>query len=89
VPTDNLRFAIIERDRTLPLRELAARVQVGIRRWRRRWAELDTSSRERAGTHVAQGRLTVTDIATRFVVGHMEDHLDQLAAAMGGDPPRG
>jgi hypothetical protein len=27
--------------------------------------------------------LTVTDIATRFTVGHLEDHLDQLAAAVG------
>jgi hypothetical protein len=89
VPTDDLRLAIIERDRTLPLRELVARVQVDIERWRRRWAELDTASRERSGNHVALGMLTVTDIATRFVVGHLEDHLDQLAAAAGGDPTPG
>jgi len=29
------------------------------------------------------------DVATRFTVGHLEDHLDQLAAALGGEPPRG
>lgn len=86
VPTDDRRLAIIERDRTLPLRELVARVQVGIERWRLRWAELDLASRERAGNHVALGRLTVVDIATRFVVGHVEDHLDQLAAAPGDHP---
>jgi hypothetical protein len=89
VPTDDLRLAIIERDRTLPLRELVTRVQLDIERWRRRWAELDTTSRERAGHHVALGSLTVTDIAMRFVAGHLEDHLDQLAAAVGGDPRPG
>ena len=85
-PTDDRRLAVIERERTLPLPELVERVQADVERWRRRWAELDTSSRERAGNHVALGPLTVTDIATRFVVGHLEDHLDQLAAAVGGDP---
>lgn len=89
VATDDVRLAIIERDRTLPLRELVARVQVGIDRWRRRWAELDGPSRGRHGTHVTLGDLTVADIATRFVVGHVEDHLDQLAAAIEGGPPPG
>lgn len=89
VATDEIRLAIIERDRTLPLGELVARVRVGIGRWRRRWAELDPADRERKGTHVTLGGLTVTDIATRFVVGHLEDHLDQLAAALGGEPAPG
>lgn len=89
VTTDDVRLAIIDRDRTLPQRELVARVQAGIGRWRRRWAELDTVSREREGAHVTLGGLTVTDIATRFAVGHLEDHLDQLTAAVGGDPTPG
>jgi len=87
--TDDVRLAIIGRDRTLPLRELVARVQVGIERWRRRLAELDGASRGRHGSHVTLGELTVADIATRFVVGHVEDHLDQLAAAIDGGPPPG
>jgi hypothetical protein len=85
VATDDLRLAIIGRDRTLPLRELQARVQVGIERWRRRWAELDAAGRGQPGTHVTLGALTVADVATRFVVGHLENHLDQLAEAVGGD----
>ncbi len=88
VATDDIRLAIIERDRTLPLRELLARVQSGIDRWRTRWAELDGSSRGRRGTHLSLGDLTVTDIATRFTVGHLEDHLDQLGAALDGEPPK-
>jgi hypothetical protein len=89
VATNELRLALIERDRTLPLRELVARVQVGLERWRRRWAELDTASRTRAGSHVALGELTVTQIATRSVVDHVEGHLDQLAAALSGDQTPG
>lgn len=89
VITDEVRLAIIERDRTLPLRELLARVQMGIDRWRRRWAELDEDSRGRAGTHPRLGAMTVTDIGSRFAVVHLEDHLDQLEAAIGGKPPTG
>jgi hypothetical protein len=86
--TDDVRLSIIERDRTLPLLELVARVQNGIDRWRGRWAELDGVSRMRPGSHVTLGELTVTDIATRFAVGHLEDHLDQLAATLTSDSPR-
>jgi len=88
VATDDVRLAIIERDRTLPPRELVARVRAGIDRWRRRWAELDPASRGRKGTHPRLGVLTVTDVATRFTVGHLEDHLDQLAAALAEAPAR-
>lgn len=89
VATEDVRLAIIERDRTLPLRELVARVHVGIGRWRERWPELDATSRSRSGTHITLGELTVSDIATRFVVGHLEVHLDQLAATLDGGRPRG
>jgi hypothetical protein len=89
VATNDGRLATIGRDRTLPLRELIARVQAGIEHWRQRWSELDAASRGRSGVHVALGALTVEDVATRFVVGHLEDHLDQLAEAAGGDPTAG
>jgi hypothetical protein len=81
VATDDIRLAIIARDRTLPMCELLARVQSGIERWRRRWAELDAASRARRGIHPTLGQLTVADIATRMTAGHIESHLDQLAAS--------
>jgi len=87
--TNAQRLAIIERDRTLPTQELVARVRVGIERWRRRWAELDKAGRGHGGVHVALGALTVADVATRFAVGHLEDHLDQLAETVGGDATAG
>ena len=85
VATDDVRLATIERDRTLPLRELVDRIQADIERWRRRWAELDEASRQREGTHPTAGRMTVADVADRFAVGHLEAHLDQLAVALGSD----
>ena len=86
--TDDVRLAIIARDRTLPIRELLARVRNGMDRWRLRWAELDHDARQRRGTHVTLGEMTVEDIATRFVAGHVEDHLDQLLATLDGQPAR-
>jgi hypothetical protein len=83
VATNDVRLAIIERDRTLPIRELVARVRVGIERWRRYLQDLDPASRDRTGTHVTLGTVTVNDVATRFAVSHLEDHLDQLADAIG------
>ncbi len=89
VARDEVRLAVIARDRTLPLRELLARVQAGIEHWRRRWAGLDGASRARRGIHQTLGEMTVADIATRFAAGHLEDHLDQLAETLDGKPPRG
>jgi hypothetical protein len=82
--TDDLRAAIIGRDRNLPIRELVERIETGIGRWRRRWAALDQGARQRAGVHVTRGEVTVEGIADRFVVGHLEEHLDQLVEAAGG-----
>lgn len=79
--TDTVRLAIIERDRTLPIRELCARVDMGIERWRRRWAELDADARQRTGLHVLRGPVTVAEVAERFVAGHLDEHLDQLDQA--------
>jgi len=82
--TNDVRLAIIERDRTLPIRELQARVAVGIERWRRRWAELDEPTQARHGLHPTLGVITVGEIGSRFVAGHLDDHLDQLTVILSG-----
>jgi DinB superfamily len=82
--TDEVRLAIIARDRTLPIRELVARVDAAVGRWRQRWVELDAASRRRNGTHVTRGEMTIDALVDRFVIGHLEEHLDQLAEAAGG-----
>jgi hypothetical protein len=80
--TNDVRLAIIERERTLPLRELVARVDNGVARWRQRLGELDDAQGERRGLHPTIGAMTVVDVATRFVTVHLEDHLDQLSATL-------
>ena len=84
VVTNDVRLAIIERDRTLPVRELEARVAVGIERWRRRWAALDEVTRVRPGLHPTLGEMTVGEVGSRFVAGHLDDHLDQLTVILSG-----
>jgi hypothetical protein len=84
--TDDLRLAIISRDRKLPITELQALVQVGIERWRQRLGELDDRDRGRQGVHPTRGVQSVVDVANRFVASHLEEHLDQLAGALGVDP---
>ncbi len=83
--TNDVRLAIIARDRTLPIRELEARVANGIERWRGRWPELDDAARTRQGLHPTLGEMTVTELAARFVAKHLEDHLDQLVATTAVD----
>lgn len=84
--TDDVRLAIIGRDRALPIRELLARVRNGMDRWRQRWTDLDETARRRRGSHVTLGKMTVEDLAGRFVAGHIEDHLDQLLTTLDGQP---
>jgi hypothetical protein len=85
--TDATRLALLARDRTLPLGELIARAHNGIDRWRDRWKALDEEARAHTGQHVTLGEVSVTDIANRFAIGHLEDHLDQLAEAMRAGRP--
>jgi hypothetical protein len=81
--------AIIERDRTLAMRELLARTSADVDRWRRRWAELTPTDRARVGIHPLRGEMTVADIATRFVSEHLDGHVDQLAEILTDSPTSG
>jgi hypothetical protein len=78
VSTDPLRLGVIGRDRTLPLRELWARLDAGVERYLRRLPELDDAAAARRGLHQTAGELTVEAILERFVVAHLEDHVRQL-----------
>jgi hypothetical protein len=89
IASDANRLGIIERDRSLPIRELEARVALGIDRWRGRWTELDAAIRDRTGLHPTRGEMTIAQVADRMVATHLEDHLDQLSAALAGNPAPG
>ena len=79
VATDELRIGVIERDRSLPPRELFGRVAAGTERLAQRLAELSPAEASRRGLHPRLGEMSLADVAGRFVAGHLEEHAEQLA----------
>jgi DinB family protein len=82
VASNELRIGVIERDRSLPLRELFGRLESDAERLTRRLGELSPAEAERTGLHPTLGVLTVRGAAERFVAGHLEDHAAQIAAIL-------
>jgi hypothetical protein len=78
IATDPLRIGVIGRDRSLPVRELVARIQAEGRRVADRLDELTEAEAARTGSHPARGVLTVRAMLEPFLVGHMEGHVVQL-----------
>jgi hypothetical protein len=86
VEADELRVAIITRDRAFPARELLGRVEAEGRRVARRLRALGDEDAAAIGRHAVWGDLPVREIAERFIVSHIEGHVTQLretAAAAG------
>jgi hypothetical protein len=79
IADDPIRIGIIDRDRSLPLRVLFARVDAGLRAWADRLATLTPTERERVGVHPRLGEMPAPAILERFVLGHAEDHIAQLS----------
>jgi hypothetical protein len=80
---DPLRIGIIDRDRSLPLRVLFARIDAGLAGWADRLATLTSAERELIGVHPRLGEMPAPAILERFVLGHAEDHVAQLADILG------
>ncbi len=83
--TDTLRLGVLERDRTLPLRELFDRIDSSIARWERRAAQAAERPGDDAsvGLHPRLGEMTAGEVRDRFVVSHLEEHVVQLEALLG------
>lgn len=75
---DVLRIGIIGRDRRLPMRELLARLGADGHRVAARMRQLTDAESERLGRRESGESITTADIFERFVVGHIEGHVDQL-----------
>jgi DinB superfamily len=75
---DPLRVEVIGRDRMFPARELVDRVDVDGARVARRLRTLADSEAATVGRHVTRGDLTVREMAERFLVTHIEGHVNQL-----------
>jgi hypothetical protein len=82
VAANELRIAVVERDRTLPSRELFDRIAAGADRLAARLGELPAGDAERRGVHETLGEMTVVTLVDRFVVGHLEEHVEQLKGAL-------
>jgi len=85
--TDRLRVLTIERDRTLPPRELLERIADAAERYDHLLRRLGPVELGRRGLHPVRGEVTVADILERFVVGHAEEHVGQLRAALNEPSP--
>jgi hypothetical protein len=83
IATDQLRLLVLERDRSLPPRELFDRIATGTDRVARRLKALTARDTSRLGVHPRRGEMTVQEIADRFIVSHLEEHAEQLAAVVG------
>jgi hypothetical protein len=78
VSEDDVRLGRIERDRTLPLRVLFARVDAGLRDWAARLGTLTEDEGAASGMHSRLGEMPAAEILERFALGHAEDHIAQL-----------
>lgn len=76
--TDPLRKAIIERDRTLPFRELYARISAESERIAARLADLSLEEGQRRGIHPRYGETEVAAMVDHHIVDHLERHVAQL-----------
>lgn len=78
IADDPIRIGVIGRDRTIPLRELLARLASHGTRVAGRMRELSDVEAARIGLHQTRGEVTVETLFERFVTGHLEDHVVQL-----------
>jgi hypothetical protein len=78
IADDALRLGIIERDRTLPLPVLFARIDAGLLTWSDRIPTLTEVERARVGVHPRLGEVPAGSMLERFAIGHAEDHIAQL-----------
>ena len=81
-PTDLLRILTIDRDRTLPVYELYARLDNSLERALRRLLELDERQVARRGLHKQRGEMTIRQIVDVMLAEHLEEHCKQMAAVL-------
>ena len=80
--TDLIRILTVDRDRTLPVAELYARLDNSLERVLRRLLELDERQVARRGLHKQRGDMTVKQIVDTMLAGHLEEHCQQMSAAL-------
>jgi len=76
--TDPGRIAGIEQERRTDPTELLRRVAAEIRDVSATLTRLPDDAWDGRGVHPARGGMTVSEIVDRFILGHLEEHADQL-----------
>ncbi len=83
VAADAVRVGILERDRTVPLRELFERIDAGIERWERRLAGSPPGEGSAVGLHPSRGEMTADGLRDRMILDHLAEHIEQLERILG------
>jgi hypothetical protein len=86
IQADLVRILAVDRDRTLPAIELYARLDMAVEHVSRRLLSLDDRQCARRGVSKQHEEMTVRDIVTVTLAGHLEEHAAQLAAALDSHP---
>ena len=86
VSTDPGRIGRIGRDRELPTAELFERIAAGANKVGTRIRSLSAADAARIGLHPRLGDMTVGRIVERFLVGHLEEHVEQLRSILATSP---
>ena len=84
VASDTLRIGVLERDRSLPLGELFERIDAGIARWEARLPAVSAAELTAHGQHAKDGVVPASWIRDRFIVRHLEEHVEQLEGILAG-----
>jgi len=82
VATDPDRIERIGRDRELPIGELFDRIGQASNDAVRVVGGLSAGERGRLGIHPRRGEMSVSDSFERFIVGHLEEHVEQLVEVL-------
>ena len=83
------RIAAIEVGRHEPVERLIERTRDSVGALRRRMRELTPVEWNVVGRHETLGEMDLEAMVERFVVGHLEEHLDQLDRLVDGTHSRG
>ena len=84
VKTDPRRIEAIERDRHTDPQALLGRVRASLADVSETLRGLPDQAWRRRGVHPTLGEMTVERIVERFIVGHLEEHADQLDGLASG-----
>jgi hypothetical protein len=78
IASNELRVGVIARDRTLPLRELYARVESLVERAIARLGEMTDADLDRQGDRQGRGIVTIGQIMNDSMAGHLMEHVRQI-----------